>query len=146
MLKLRASLPNMLTAWQWSEHAFAHRSQLGGEKGLLPRMNNLFRAISLFQESKIHEHMQVSFLLERRTNGILAYCFIQFCRKLPITTRRNGQFKPGKLLNPIPYFGNKPRPCSISLHWYLGSSIFSHSGRFFRLNRYENNEIQQHRQ
>ena len=113
MLKLRASLPNMLTAWQWSEHAFAHRSQLGGEKGLLPRMNNLFRAISLFQESKIHEHMQVSLLLERRTKGILAYCFIQFCRKLPITTRWNGQFKPGKLLILIGRIRNKIRQFSM---------------------------------
>ena len=43
-----------------------------------PSVNNLFRAIPLSHEDKIHEHTQKSLLLGRRTN--LLALFAHFCR------------------------------------------------------------------
>ena len=43
-----------------------------------PCVNNLFRASPFYQEEKIHEHIQVSFVLRRRTKGNLAWCFHSF--------------------------------------------------------------------
>ena len=69
-------------------------------------MNNLFRGIPFSHEDKIHEHIQESLLLGRRTKGILAWCFLSFLQvfekgilqKSPISTGRNDRLKPGKLL------------------------------------------------
>ena len=38
-------------------------------------VNNLFRGIYFSHEDKIHEHIQKSLLLGRRTKGNLAWCF-----------------------------------------------------------------------
>ena len=57
----------------------------------------------------MHEHIQESLLLERKTEGNFA-CYFRsflqvskaaFCRKSPISTGRNDRLKPGKLLNLI---------------------------------------------
>ena len=71
--------------------------------------NNLFWGIPSSHGDEIHEHIQESLLLGRRTKGNLAWCFhlfLQvfergFLQKSPISTGRNGRLKPGKLLNPI---------------------------------------------
>ena len=86
-------------------------------------MNNLFRAIPFSHEDKIHEHVQESLLLGRRTKGNLAWCFHSFLQvfergflqKSHISTGRNDQLKPGKLLNLIGLIWNKTRQFSISL-------------------------------
>ena len=57
----------------------------------------------------MHEHVQESLLLGRRTKGNLVAVFARFCRfskgafcrKFPISTGRNGRLKPGELLNLI---------------------------------------------
>ena len=57
----------------------------------------------------MHEHIQESLLLGRRTKGSLLAVFAgfcrfskgAFCRKSPFSTGRNDQLKPGKLLNLI---------------------------------------------
>ena len=57
----------------------------------------------------MHEHIQESSLLGKRTKGILLAVFARFCRfskgalcrKSPISTGRNDRLKPGKLLNLI---------------------------------------------
>ena len=57
----------------------------------------------------MHEHIQESFLLGRRTKGNFACCFHSFlqvlerafCSKSPISTGRNDRLKPGKLMNLI---------------------------------------------
>ena len=43
---------------------------------------NLFRGIQFSQEDKIHEHIQVSSLLGRRTKGDLAWFFHSFLQVL----------------------------------------------------------------
>ena len=53
-----------------------------------------------------------------------------FCRKSPISTGRNGQLKPGKLLDLIWHIWNKMRQFSISLLRYLGTRIFLNDGLF----------------
>ena len=63
----------------------------------------------------------------------LLYIFIRFCRflegafcrKFPISTRRNGRLKLGKLLSLIEHVGSKTGPFSISLHWYSETSGLS---------------------
>ena len=50
---------------------------LGGLKSLPPGVNNLLRAIPFSHEDKIHEHIQESLLLGRRTKGNFACCFSQ---------------------------------------------------------------------
>ena len=65
---------------QCSLSTFAHA--LGGMTSLLPSMNNLFRGISFSQEDKIHEHIQVSLLLGRRTKGKFAACFCRLSKGL----------------------------------------------------------------
>ena len=72
-------------------------------------MNNLVKGIPFSHEDKIHEHIQESLLLERRTKGILLAVFarfnrfskIAFCGKSPTSRGRNDRLKPGKLLNLI---------------------------------------------
>ena len=57
----------------------------------------------------MHEHIQETLLLGKRTKGNFACCFRSFllvfekafCRKSPISTGRNDRLKPGKLLNLI---------------------------------------------
>ena len=57
----------------------------------------------------MHEHIQESLLLGRRTKGNLLAVFARFCRfsggafcrKSPISTGRNDRLKPGKLPNLI---------------------------------------------
>ena len=66
----------------------------------------------------MNEHIQESLLLGRRTKGHLAWCFHSFlqvserafCRKSLISTGRNDQLKPGKLLNLISHIGDKTSP------------------------------------
>ena len=41
-------------------------------------MNNLFRGIPFSHEDKIHEHIQESLLLRRRTKGNFSCCFRSF--------------------------------------------------------------------
>ena len=55
---------------------------LGELESLLPSINNLFRGIPFSQEDKIHEHIQVSLFLGRRTKGNLAWCFHSFLQVL----------------------------------------------------------------
>ena len=72
-------------------------------------MNKLFRGIPFSDEDKIHERIQESLLLGRRTKEILLAVFDRFCRfskgafcrKSPISTGRNDRLKPVKLLNLI---------------------------------------------
>ena len=72
-------------------------------------MDNSFRGIPFSHEDNIHEHIQESLLLGRRTKGNLLAVFTRFsrfskgalCRKSPISTGRNDRLKPGKLLNLI---------------------------------------------
>ena len=72
-------------------------------------MNNLFSGIPFSQEDQIHEHVQVSFVLGRRTKGNLTGrfdSFLQvfergFLQKFSHLTGRNGRLKPGELLSLI---------------------------------------------
>ena len=75
----------------------------GGLKSLPPSVTNLFRGIPFSYEDKIHEHIQESLLLGKKTKGNLARCFHSFffCRKSPISTGRNDRLKAGELLNLI---------------------------------------------
>ena len=82
---------------------------LGGLKSLAASVNNLLWGIPFSHEDKIHEHIQESLLLGRRTKGNLAWCFHSFLQvsergflqKSPISTRRNDQLKLGQILNLI---------------------------------------------
>ena len=65
--------------------------------------------IPFSHKDKIHEHIKESLLLGRRRKGNVARCFHSslqvsegcFCRKSLISTGRNDQLKPDKLLNLI---------------------------------------------
>ena len=84
-------------------------------------MNNLFRGILLSQWDEIHEHIQVSLLLGKRTKGslreeeqVVFTCFCRFskeafCRKSTISTGRNGRLKSVKLGNLVEHIGDKTR-------------------------------------
>ena len=50
----------------------------GGLKSLFPSVNNLFKEIPFSHEDKIHEHIQESLLLGRRTKENLARCLPSF--------------------------------------------------------------------
>ena len=52
--------------------------RFGRLKSLPPSVNNLFRGISFSHEDKIHEHIQESLLLGRRTKGNFACYFRSF--------------------------------------------------------------------
>ena len=47
----------------------------GGLKSLSPGVNNLLRGNPFSHEDKIHEHVQESSLLGRKTKGNFACCF-----------------------------------------------------------------------
>ena len=72
-------------------------------------VNYLFRGIPFSHEDKIHEHIQESLLLGRRTTGNFLCgfrSFLQvfergFLQNISFSTGRNDRFKPGKLLNLI---------------------------------------------
>ena len=53
-----------------------------------------------------------------------------FGRKSPISTERNGQIMPGKLLNLIRYIGDEIRQFSISLFDIQGAGFFQTPGNF----------------
>ena len=82
----------------------------------------------------MHEHIQVSLLLERRTKGNHACCFHLFLqvfeRGFLTSISRKGRSKPGKLLNLIGHIGNKTRQLSLSFLRCKGSSMFSNARRF----------------
>ena len=91
------------------QHALSTCFRFGGLKNLPPNVNDLFRGIPFSHEDKVHEQIQESLLLRRRTKGNFSCCFRSFfqvferggCRKSPISTGRNDRLKPGKLLNLI---------------------------------------------
>ena len=58
--------------------ALVHAFLFDGLKSLPPSVNNLFKGIAFSHEDKIHEHIQESLLLGRRTKGSLAWCFHSF--------------------------------------------------------------------
>ena len=86
------------------QRALACAFVFGGLKSLSPSVNNPFS-----HEDKILLPIQESLLLGRRTKGNFACYFLSFlhviergfCGKSPISTGRNDQLKPGKLLNLI---------------------------------------------
>ena len=94
-----------------------------GLKNLSPSVNNLFGGILFSHEDKIHENVQESSLLGKRTKGNFAWCFQSilqvferaFCRKSLISSGRNDRLKPGKLLILIEHIGDKIRQFLISL-------------------------------
>ena len=103
-----------------------------------PCMNNFFTRIPLSQEDKIHEHIQVSLVLGRRTKGNLACCFHSFCRfskrafsrTSPTSTGRNGWLKPGKLLYLIGHIENQTRQFYHSYNIW-GAQFFRTPGVFY---------------
>ena len=124
------------------QHALARSFVLAGWKVFPPSVNSLFRGNPFSHKGKIHPgHVQESLLLGRRTKGNFACCCCfrskgDFCRKSPISTRRNDRLKPGKSLNLTWHIGHKTRQFSTSLLWCSGSRIFSNAGRFYWLTRY----------
>ena len=74
-----------------------------GLKSLPPSVNNLFRGIPFSHEDKIHEHIQESLLLGKRTKGNLAWRFHSFLQVfergflqiISYFDGRNDQLKPG---------------------------------------------------
>ena len=68
----------MFPSQRWLECTLALAILLGASESLLPSINNLFKGIPFSQVDKIHEHIQVSSQLVRRTKGSLAFCFQSF--------------------------------------------------------------------
>ena len=77
------------------------------------------------------------FCQEGEQREILVAVFSRFCkfskgafrRKSPISTGNNGQIRPGKLPHLNGQNGQKSKPVSMSLLWYLRRSIFQTPGR-----------------
>ena len=88
---------------------------LVGMKGIPLCMSDLFTAFTVSQEDTTHEYNQVSLLLGSKKKSCLLFSLVSvgfnrvFCRKSPIFKRMNGQFKPGKMLNPAGHITNKAR-------------------------------------
>ena len=84
-------------------------------------MNNLFRGIPFSQEDNAWAWMYVSVIIAWEENWEIFFCrfpsflqvFERFCSKSLILMGRNGQLKPGKLLNIIGHIGNKKKIFNI---------------------------------
>ena len=101
-------------------------------------MNNLFWGIPISQKDKIHEHIQKSVLLGRRTKGHLVCCFHSslqvferaFLQKSHISTGSKSRLKPGKLLNLIGHNGKKQDSFQYHCIDIQGSGFFKRQAFF----------------